>query len=118
MGFNMNELIKELQLVQNKIKAKLESDRAELSVNQKEINDILHVIEYHAIKVTELSKLTKRLKQLYKERRILKESAILLQNVYENNKDPEQELKNSAVRIQRYEDEARESYVKMMEKLK
>ena len=100
------EMINEYKSIKIKMDKKFTESRDRLSVIQKEINDILHIIEYHKVKVTVMSKLTKQLRLLHAERRILKENVIIIENILKNGKNPDDEISNSQKRNARYEQEA------------
>jgi DNA repair ATPase RecN len=85
---------------------KLNFVRAANSAVHTEINDILHIIEYIDLPANKMSKLTKRLKELYKQRRVFKEDAIVFRNILENGKDALSEIISSETRVARYEAES------------
>lgn len=89
-----------------KMEAKLKSVQDGNSFVHSEINNILHIIEYVDLPADKMSKLTKKLKALYQQRRVFKEDAIVLRNILQNNKEALSEIASSASRVARYEAES------------
>lgn len=99
-------LLTVLSNTQKTMQHQLDHQNRSLSAVQVEINDILHIIEYIDVKVTVMSKITKRMKDLYRIRRTIKEEINILQNVILHKKDPLEELTKSAERNQSYNTQA------------
>lgn len=105
--------IKDLATVTANLTAQAINDKQKLAAVMTEINDLLHIIEYKELSASAMSQVAKRLKDLYRERRVLKENLIMLENIFQNKKDPTIELKNSEGRLAKYKSEAEASYVRI-----
>lgn len=88
----------------------------------KQVNDHYHVIELLDLSASELSKVTKSLKALLRERREVKEHVIAVSNFLaataDNAKPAEVSEKNAKTREQKYVTEALQSYQKIFGKAK
>jgi hypothetical protein len=105
--------IKDLAAVTTSLTAQATSDKQKLALVLSEINDLLHIIEYKELSASSMSKVSKKLKELYRERRVLKENLIMLENIFQNKKDPTAELKNSEGRLAKYRSEAEAAYTRI-----
>ena len=95
---------------------------AKVSNLDRQVNDHYHVIELLPLNASELSAVTKNLRNLLKERREIKEQVIAVSNflssVVENTKPSEIVDANAQKREQKYTQEALASYEKIFGKKK
>lgn len=105
--------VKRFALIKSAMEASYNANVLHSSTINSSINDILHIIEYIDLPANQMSKLTKKLKVMYKFRREIKESSIILQNILKNGKEPSEEIASSYARITRYEAEAIASFKKL-----
>jgi DNA repair ATPase RecN len=114
MGENMIELVQQYELA---LKNMLDTLAKEQLLSQKldsKINDFQHIIEYKDLSASEMSKVYKHLKDLYRLRRQHKENIILLKNIIEHRKNSKDEFKESDTRLARYKRESENSYKKFL----
>lgn len=101
----------------NVLNDELNASRLKLSAVQAELNNILHVFEYLDIDASTASRLTKKMKELYKIRREYKEKNIICQNILDHHKNPSQEIVSSMERVLRYKNEAMNSLTKFLDEV-
>ena len=107
---NCMNLVGELAGLNLKLSDKLKDDRKTLASLQSEISDILHIIEYLDLPAHKLAGVMKKLKDFYRQRRVLKEDIIMLQNILESKKPAAGELTSSVERTARYKTESETRY--------
>lgn len=110
---DLTQTVRELASVTTVLTNRATDDKQRAALVMQEINDLLHIIEYKELSASTMSKVSKRLKELYRQRRELKENLIILENVFQNKKDPAGELKNSEARLAKYKAEADASYQRL-----
>jgi len=114
---NLNSIVNDYETSRQAMLDRVKNDRMKQSQVDSTINDILHAIEYTDISASNMSKMTKYLKQLYITRRELKESIIVIDNIIRNNKSPNDELVKSEERFNRYKVESGESLVRILDRI-
>lgn len=106
--------------------AKIKTHKVALNIRvgdlDRQVNDHYHVIELLDLSASELSRVTKSLKALLRERREIKEQVIAVSNFLsstaESTKPPEITRKNAKQREDKYVAEALQSYEKIFGKPK
>lgn len=110
------QAVQQLVELNEQLNIKNSENRAQLATINAEINDLLHMVEYLELPASVMSQVAKKLKVLYKSRRVVKEDIIVADNILQHKKDAATELKNSDLRVAKYASEAEASFARIFAK--
>lgn len=114
MGFDFKDLVTQYELARKNMMDTLTNEQLLIKKLDSKINDFVHIMECKELSASEMSKVYKHLKTLYKQRRQHKENSIVLQNIINSRKTSDEEYKESDVRLARYKKESEISYKKFL----